>query len=54
MNSKKEKAVIHTTPEGTLVFVHLIKPDTQFNRDFLRKVGSVHFHRMQQKTFMMT
>lgn len=33
MNSKKEKAVIYVTPEGTLVFGHLIKPDTQFNPD---------------------
>lgn len=33
MNNKKEKAVIYVTPEGTLVFGHLIKPDTQFNPD---------------------
>jgi len=33
MNNKKEKAAIYVTPEGTLVFGHLIKPGTEFNPD---------------------
>ncbi len=33
MNNKKEKAAIYVTPEGTLVFGHLVKPGTEYNPD---------------------